>query len=77
VNPARNKKPVPDQLFLSADVHYDQMKNHLTSQDFSTKSEAGIERWVRVEGHELLRRLLHVARDAAQPGTDNQTNNQH
>ena len=49
MKPAYNEKPVPDQLFLSADVHYDQMKNHLTSQDFSTKSEADIERWVHVE----------------------------
>jgi len=58
VNKAYNKQPVPDHLFDAADQHFALMKKTLTSQDFHSKAQADVERWLRVEQHELMRRLL-------------------
>jgi len=58
VNRSYSKHPVPDHLFDAADEQYAMMKKTLTSQDFQSKPEAAVERWLQVEQHELLRRML-------------------
>lgn len=58
MNESYNKQPVLDHLFDDADEQYATMKKTLTSKGFLTKPEADIERCLRVEQHELMRRLL-------------------
>lgn len=55
--PYRNQ-PTLDHLFDDADAQYAAMKKTLTSRGFLTKPEADIERCLREEQHELMRRLL-------------------
>jgi len=50
--------PSDTPLFADADAQYTTMKQTLTSGDFQGKTEAEVQRWLAVEQHELMRRLL-------------------
>lgn len=53
-----NTSTEDDHLYAAADGHYEMIKETLASREFGEGSEADTERWLRVEGQELLRRLL-------------------
>ena len=45
-------------LFSDADLQFGTMKETLTSEEFQSKSEADVQRWLATEQKELMRRLL-------------------
>ncbi len=53
-----NTSTEDDHLYAAADGHYAMIKETLASREFGEGSEADTERWLRIEGQELLRRLL-------------------
>lgn len=53
-----SKQPLVDQLFDAANAHFATMKETLVSDDFQGRPEVEVERWLCVEQHELMRRLL-------------------
>ena len=55
---AYNTQSQDDQIYCAADQHYAMLKDSLISREFGDLSEADTERWLQVEGQELLRRLL-------------------
>jgi len=58
VNEPYSKQALVDQLFDAADEQFATMKKVLVSDDFHGRPEADVVRWLHVEQHELMRRLL-------------------
>ena len=58
MNESYSKQPMVDHLFDAANQQFAMMKRQLVSDDFHGRPEAEVERWLCVEQHELMRRLL-------------------
>jgi hypothetical protein len=58
MNPAYCNQSDREELFADADAQYAEMKEALTSEAHLGMVEAEVERWLRVEQHELMRRLI-------------------